>query len=204
MKKYKLIDELKLIKDETIEKILSIKTKEDLRSEKMKEKNHQTNSKFIWISALAACLCVVLVGLFTNNSLNKDSREKISNPLTEVKSIAEMKKYLGFDVPIIANKKVKSYIVIGDDHSNYAYHGRIIYEDESEFEIEKGNKDISGIYGAEKEKEQLINNINVTILTTNETRYAIWTSNGYSYSYSSNINDSNFMNNLTSIVSKTR
>lgn len=201
MKKYKLIDELKFIKDETIEKILSIKTKEDLRSEKMKEKNSKKISGVIWISALATCLCLVLIVVFTNNLSNKNNREQISNPLTEVNSVDEMKKYLGFDVPTITNKKVKLYIVIGDDDSNYAYHGRIIYEDESELEIEKGNKDVSGIYGADKENEQLIYNVNVTILTTNETRYAIWTNNGYSYSYSSNIDDSNFINDLTSIIS---
>jgi len=204
LKKFNLIEGLQNIDDKTIERVLSIKTKEDLRREKMKEKKNSQGNKLKLGVVLIPVLCVVLIGIFTISTFNKDTRLKINNPLTEVNSITEMKNYLGFDVPVLKTKTVKSYIVIGDDNDEYAYHGRIIYNNDAQFEIEKGNTDVSGFYGGVKEKEQTINNIKVTILTLDNTRYAIWSNNDYSYSYSSTINDNNFTVDLENIVSLTQ
>jgi len=200
LKKNNLIDELQNIDDETIDKVLKIKNKDDLRKEQMKEKSKK-NLK--WFGILVPALCLILVGVFAINSFNKDERVKIASPLTEVNSLSEMKKYLGFEVPVLKTKAIKSYIVIGDVSEKYAYHGRIVYEDGSGFEIEKSDSDVSGIYGGEKEKEQDINNIHVTIYTYEDVRYAVWTHKGFSYSYSSSVNDNNFADDLESIVSLT-
>jgi hypothetical protein len=94
-----------------------------------------------------------------------------------------MSKYLGYNVPIIKNKEVSSYIVIGED--KYAEHARIIYKDNSQFEMEKGtNKDVSGIYGGKLKQKETINNYEVSMYTMEDILYATWSDSNYSYSYS--------------------
>lgn len=135
--------------------------------------------------ATIAILAVIIVSM---SMINKREGEgqisdliQIANPITEVESIEEMKKYLGFDVPVL-EKNVEAYIVIGED--KYATHARIMYQDDTKFEMEKGNSDVSGIYGGIPEKEEIINNIKVQFYSFENTKYVIWSKNGYSYSYS--------------------
>ena len=85
------------------------------------------------------------------------------------------------------NEKVEKYIVIGE--GKYATHARIIYEDQSEFDMEKGSDDVSGIYGASIIEEKEIKKIKVTFHKKDETRYITYTTDMYSYSYSKEGND---------------
>ena len=127
----------------------------------------------------------ILVGGFlflTNKDNNKVNTLELANPLTEVSSASEMTDYLGFNVPIIKDKEVSKYIVIGKDHK--ANHARVIYKDKSEFDMEQGDLDVSGIYGSKLLKEESIGGVKVIINTYEDIIYAIWTYNDYSYSYS--------------------
>lgn len=146
--------------------------------------------KILNLVAIVAFLIVMLsIGI---SSMNKNSesdiveRIQINNPITEVNSIDEMKNYLGFDVPLL-DKEVESYIVIGDD--DYAAHARIIYKDGTQFNMEEGNSNVSGIYGGTVIKEEIINNIKVTFYSYESIVYANWTKDGYSYSYQSDNSD---------------
>lgn len=155
------------------------------------------NKLFKWTSICLGCLCLVLLFIINNRS---KKLIQIVNPLTEVKSLEEMKKYLGYDVPTIKDKKITSYIVIGE--GKYATHARIVYEDESSFEMEKGtNKDVSGIYGGKLNKKETINNYKVSIYTMEDIIYATWSDSNYSYSYSiKNGNISDFINDIKNLL----
>ena len=117
---------------------------------------------------------------------------EIANPLTEVKSSAVMAKYLGYEVPVIDDKEVDKYIVIGKN--NYAEHARIIYKDGSEFNMEQGDLDVSGIYGGKIIKKESISGINITINSYENITYATWKYNDYSYSYAMKDVDENIIN----------
>ena len=93
-----------------------------------------------------------------------------------------MHDYLGYKVPLIEDKEVSKYIVIGK--GKHAIHGRIIYKDKSEFDIEQGELDVSGIYGSKLLKEESISGIPIKIYIYEDTIYGIWTYEDYSYSYS--------------------
>ena len=62
--------------------------------------------------------------------------------------------------------------------------GRIVYKDKSEFDIEQGELDVSGIYGSKLLKEESISGIPIKLYTYEDTIYGIWTYEDYSYSYS--------------------
>lgn len=177
MKKYNLINALNGIDDQIITTVSNIDTKEKLKDMKEKEKLKMKNTIFKILGAAMAC-CLVLV---TYIAL-KPETTTIANPLTEVKSVIEMKEQLGYNVPVL-EKEVKTYIVIVD---NSEKHGRIIYKDGSRFDLEKqANKDVSGIYGGTLVKEETVSNIKIKYFTSETANYMIWSNNGYSYSYDS-------------------
>lgn len=105
---------------------------------------------------------------------------EIANPINQVDSIRKMEASLGFDVPVL-NKEVDQYLVIGE--KNQEKQGRIIYKDGTEFDIAKGNEDISGIYGGELQTTETIEGVKVSYYKADDTKYVIWSNNGYSYSY---------------------
>ena len=115
-------------------------------------------------------------------SEKSDEKTEIANPLREVASAEEMNTLLGYKVPVIEGKQIETYIVIEADGA--ARHGRIIYSDGAEFDIEKGDADVSGIYGGSLEKTVKINGTEVKIYTFENIRYGIWSDGVYSYSYS--------------------
>lgn len=119
----------------------------------------------------------------TVENISENSLGRI-NPIVEVSSKEEMEEKLGFEVPMLT-KDVEKYIVI-IDADRKPYHGRIIYSDNSVFEIEKTEeKDISGIYGSEFKSKDLYNGIEAEKYTFENTEYVIWQKDGFSYSYSS-------------------
>lgn len=140
----------------------------------------------VWgIAAIAVLvisgICVGTLNIKQNNFIG-DSNElvQITNSITELNSVQEMKKYLGFDVPVL-KKDVEAYIVIGD--GNYAEHARIMYKDGTRFEMEKGEKDVSGIYGGTLNETKEIENVEVQIYIYENIKYANWQKDGFSYSY---------------------
>ena len=137
-----------------------------------------------WIFVFLVSIGILFVGIWFIMNKDKDVEKlvQMANPLTEVKNTAEMKDYLGYDIPIMTDKEVSKYIVVGD--GKYANHGRIIYNDESQFDIEKGDSDVSGIYDGVKKREESISGTKIVIYSYEDTIYAIWNYNNYSYSYS--------------------
>ena len=133
---------------------------------------------------LGAMICLYMFQ--DKGQVQDDASEEfvtIENPISEVSSLEEMKKYLGFDVPVIEGKEIKSYIVIGEDKK--ATHARIIYIDESSFDMEKvKDKDVSGIYGGKLSKIEKVGDKEVSLYTMEDIKYGIWSDSEYSYSYS--------------------
>lgn len=126
------------------------KRKNNIRNLNFGKINTIRNYNVKKLSVAAIAIIAIIIASVINMNNNQSSSpfatlEQITNPITEVYSIEEMKKYLGFNVPLL-NKEVENYFVIGDE--NYANHARIVYKDETEFNMEKGSKDVSGIYGA--------------------------------------------------------
>lgn len=149
----------------------------------------------IWIKwgSIAACLCLLAVGtvVFTQNKSNSDSNNvpqpeivQVPNPIITVASVEEMEKYLDFTVPII-EKDVEAYSVIVMD--DYPSIGQVNYADGSEFRIQYGSGDISGIYGASLEESKEIDGVKVQYYkyTDNysDMTYAIWEQNNFTFSY---------------------
>lgn len=147
------------------------------------------------VTVLILITCIFLITGCTNKN-TKDSKEtktEVANPLTELSSKEELENMVGFEVPIIEEKEIISYIAIGS--SDKKNHARILYQDGSELDMIKGivkdQEEISGIYGPEKKDTINIKNKKIKIYEYEETIYGVWNDSNYSYSYSmqsSNVN----------------
>ena len=124
-------------------------------------------------------IITLIIILFVTGCGATHEKTKTPNPINTINTKEELEEKLGYTVPVL-DKEVKEYIVIDN------IHGRIIYKDKSQFEIEESNEDVSGIYGGELLEQVSINNINVNINSYEDIRYAIWDKGKYSYSYSIN------------------
>lgn len=135
--------------------------------------------------AMAACLCLLAVGgiMFAPNHENTvpdPDLVQIPNPILTVTSVEEMEDYLDFDVPVL-DKEVAAYTVLIEN--GYPTMGQIDYADGSEFRMQYGSGDISGIYGGTLEKIEQVDEINVSYYQYENTAYAIWEQNGFTFSY---------------------
>lgn len=135
--------------------------------------------------AMAACLCLLVAGgvLFTRNRGNAapdPDPVQIPNPIISVASVEEMEEYLDFEVPVL-DKEAASYAVFIED--GYLTMGQIEYADGSEFRIQYGSGDISGIHGGTLEKSEKIDGVEVEQYRYENTTYAIWEQNGFTFSY---------------------
>ncbi len=147
--------------------------------------------KTVWIrwGSLAACFCAVLaVGVVTlHNSKEQQpnpERVQVTNPIIEVGSVEEMEEYLDFSVPLL-DKEVETYsVIVADD---YATTGQVDYTDGSEYRIQYGSGDISGIYGGVLADTQEVDQVEVSYYTfeglEGKVTYAIWEEGGYTFSY---------------------
>lgn len=61
--------------------------------------------------------------------------------------------------------------------------GQIEYADGSEFRIQYGSGEISGIHGGTLEKSEKIDGVEVKQYRYENTTYAIWEQNGFTFSY---------------------
>ena len=135
--------------------------------------------------AMAACFCLVAVAgvIFAQNrgaaAPDPDSVQ-IPNPILTVASAEEMEDYLDFAVPVL-DKEVESYSVFVED--GYPTMGQIDYADGSEFRMQYGSGDISGIHGGVPEKSLDIEGVTVECYRYEDIAYAIWEQNGFAFSY---------------------
>lgn len=140
-----------------------------------------------WIKwgAAAACLCAAIAGgvILTPKSgdaVPSPSLVQVANPIITVGSAAEMEEYLDFPVPVL-DKEVASYSVFVSD--GYPTMGQVDYADGSQFRIQYGSGDISGIYGGTLTGTANIDGAEVQYYDYNGTAYAIWEQDGFSFSY---------------------
>lgn len=146
----------------------------------------------IWVKcgAMAACLCLMIVGGVmisrNGNPVTPNSRPgensqpgQMDNIVINVASVSEMEEHLGFDVPIL-DKDVNSYFVMDTNPPM----GQVYYADGSEFRIQRSSGDISGIYGGALKETKDIDGVAVGFYkSTDAITYAIWEHNGFSFSY---------------------
>ena len=142
-----------------------------------------------WVkwASLAACICLLVcnafwIGRYFSHSTPSVPLEQVGNPMMEVSSPDEMSYYLGYDVPLLS-KEVEAYILFIMD--GYATMGQITYADGSIFRVQVGRGDISGIYGGNLTEEKTISDIAVSFYQCGTVNYAIWETDGYAFSYSS-------------------
>ena len=138
-----------------------------------------SKAKFFSYMVILACISLILLGIVTVKSNKKNNTVSFPNPLKEVSSAKEMKKLLGFEVPIIKGKDVIPYTVIGNGEK--AIHGRVRY-----IEI----------------KKETIDGIEVEYMSYEKITYANWNYNGFSYSCSIDFDDIDYLReNIESIIS---
>lgn len=202
MAETKMLDALNHVDDEIIERALNIDSAEKFKEITMKEQTKSKNKIIKMMSAFAACICLVAVAVSAviGTSSSKHDLVQITDPITEVSSLDEMKDYLGFDVPELKGKKADSYIVIGDDGDKYAYHARVNYTDGTSLEMEKKkDADVSGFYGGTKLETVTISGVSAEIYSLDDTFYANLSVGDYSYSISSGSRDG-LKSDLTTLV----
>lgn len=138
------------------------------------------------ITVILAAACVCLCFKFTGKQQTYEVREpkpefvQVVNPMLEVESAEKMAEYLDFNVPVMS-KDVKKYYVFVD--GGYPAMGQINYSDGSSFRIKYGEEDISGIYGGKKTEQIKIGKVLADCYVYDETYYAVWTADRYSFCY---------------------
>ena len=148
--------------------------------------NHTLNH-FKLLSVLCLSLLItgsLLSGCGQRNAAPDPEFVQVFNPMMEVSSVKEMEEYLDFSIPVL-DKEVDRYIVLVID--GYPTMGRIYYTDGGVFSIQYGTGDISGIYGGSLEKTEPVNGVKVSYYTYEATRYALWETNGFTYSLTGGI-----------------
>lgn len=123
-------------------------------------------------------LFAMLTGCAEQSNQPSPERLQVVNPMMKVSSAQEMASYLDFAVPVL-DKPVDEYIVLVID--GYPDVGRIYYQDGSVFSMKYGEGDISGIYGGVPEKEETIRDVPVSFFTFEESGYAIWEMDGFTF-----------------------
>lgn len=162
-----------------------------MNTQQFSEALQSKKKKTVWIICFiaAVCVCVMLVigAVAVLNGATRKPNPKmvqVANPIIEVSSAAEMSEYLDFSVPV-RQKDVETYSVIVTD--NYPTIGQIDYADGSEYRIQYGSGDISGIYGGVLADTRDVGNVKVSYYTClsddSEVTYAIWEEGGYTFSY---------------------
>ncbi|CAN4003247.1 RNA polymerase sigma factor sigM, partial [Dysosmobacter welbionis] len=129
-----------------------------------------------WVrwGAAAACLCLLAAGgallIQGRGRAAPDPQQvQIPNPILTVASAAEMEAYLDFKVPVL-EKEVEAYSVFISD--GYPTMGQVDYADGSQFRIQYGSGDISGIYGGTLEESREIAGVSVAYYQYDSMSYA--------------------------------
>ena len=139
--------------------------------------------------AAAAALILLVIGVNVLRPVsNKDDEVMIGNPMETIATMAEAEKITGFGLEApetIQGSELSEITVISGDtiEVDYIQNGEII----ASVRKAKGDEDISGDYNTYSQTETVaITAGDVTIKGNDGTYYlATWTSDGYSYSFSS-------------------
>ena len=143
--------------------------------------------KSVWMKWCAAVVCVCLVTVSAVSCSDQPGEKKapepelvqVGNPLVEVASHDEMEKMLDFSVPVLEKEVSKRIVLVMNGLPTI---GRMHYADGGVFNMKYGSGDISGIYGGVEQYAEKVGDIQVTYCVYEDTRYAIWEHNGFTYS----------------------
>lgn len=147
------------------------------------QKKKGKKSVFLKWGTMAACVCLLVMGgvaINQNRSTPVPDAVQIPSPIFTVENTEEMETYLNASIPVL-DKKVASYSVIVLEDAPTI--GIIEYSDGSEFRMQSGSGDISGIYGGELAETKYVEDIKVMYYKYEDTTYAVWEENGFSFSY---------------------
>ena len=188
MRKINLLDILGLTDNMIINRSIETDSAEKLRELKLLERRKKYSKVFRYASMLAGGFAVLIIGIVLFNNDTNDNNVLIPNPMIQVKDIKELGNYIGLDLSKYEIKDIEEMYKFEDDDLI-----QIEYTDESTLRISKGVNDNSGIYGASLDSIEQINGIDVSIYKFDNTIYAVWNYNNYSFSYifndDENIND---------------
>lgn len=151
-------------------------------------KKQSKMSRLKW-GIVTICLCLLTVGALAltlvgchaaPNKPPQPQKVQVANPIITVQSVEEMEKLLDFQVPLL-DKKVESLSVLV--LKEYPSMAQISYADGSEFRMQYGSGDISGINGGTLVKSEQIDDVKVDFYQYEKTNYALWESKGFTCSY---------------------
>jgi hypothetical protein len=141
--------------------------------------HHKNLKHFALVLALALFLALPAGCAEKQEEIPDAGFVQMGNPLVEVASAQEMEAKLGYKVPVL-DKAVDTYIVLVVNGT--AQQGRIRYADGASFDMKQGTGDVSGIYGGVTESTETISGVAVSFLRFEDTRYAIWEKDGFTFS----------------------
>lgn len=147
----------------------------------------------IWLrwGAVAACLCVAAVSgavlLCGNEGLTPDPAPvEVTNPIIAVETVEEMEEYLDFPVPVLDKETAALSVLVVQ---GYPVMGQVEYADGSLYRVQYGSEDVSGIYGGETVETRDMTGVQVECRTFEGSSYAVWTDEGFSFSYTGDVNE---------------
>lgn len=144
-------------------------------------------------------ICLVLLILMLGGCSKEVESVSIPNPMKEISSIQQANQITGFDFDIpdtINNNEISSIYVIDDNLTEVDYGETITIRKSSLPE------DISGDYNEYDSSEiKTIENVDVTIKSTNSTYEVTWYEDDYSYSfYAENMDREILIEEVTNII----
>ena len=192
MKRDEFIDAAGGINDKLLDEAIEIDSAEKLKKAENEERARRFSRIAKRISAVAACICLVTVGIIAGNRMDLVKKPPANttentdtvltpSPMVYCDSKSEMEEILGFAVPDIPEKRAESYIVIM--YGEKAESARIIYEDKSELKMMRGTGDISGIFGAALKASENYRGVNIYYYAFGSCGYSVWSDGGFSYCF---------------------
>lgn len=147
----------------------------------------------LWLrwGAVDACLCVAAVSaavlLRGNEGLTPDPAPvEVTNPIITVDTVEEMEEYLDFPVPVLDKETAALSVLVVQ---GYPVMGQVEYADGSLYRVQYGSEDVSGIYGGETVETRDVDGVQVECRTFEGSSYAVWTDEGFSFSYTGDVNE---------------
>ena len=114
------------------------------------------------------------------------ARGEATNPITTVNTVGEMEEYPDFPVPVL-DKGTAALSVLGGQ--GYPVLGQVEYADGSLYRVQYGSEDVSGIYGGETVETRDTAGVQVECRIFEGTSYAVWTDEGFSFSYTGDVSE---------------
>lgn len=147
----------------------------------------------LWLrwGAVAACLCVAAVSgaalLHGEERLTPDPAPvEVTNPIITVNTVEEMEEYLDFPVPVLDKETAALSVLVVQ---GYPVLGQVEYADGSLYRVQYGSEDVSGIYGGETVETRDAAGVQVECRIFEGTSYAVWTDEGFSFSYTGDVGE---------------